>query len=494
MSLVFECKKVKKKQHVAIINNDEEIWEANLPSDTIRNKCKLIVGDLNKVTSSIDGMADDLVEVISEFKTQYLSDPIVKFIDKYYPAVLEFVKEYGYKETQQGHSKLFMTPEEIEYVLAAGVMCKYAILFLSHLDSYHGKQVITAVYRPLIENDLIRKLLHLIASKITPFRHSDTKMWAFLKLVVSKTPETHTTGLLAFILKSILPICTLDRNPIVYILSVAGECIKWVVHGVYDPPEFSRNIPSSVTDISNALDNIVSMKVIEQVKVWCINNSNRKDITDLISQASYNTLMQLLIVKLFKNLFNISGSVVKRLAPDEIFYICYFMYKASKYICENNPQCLEPIECDIKTTYTININKSYTTVTIPITTHPIRSFANTKGIGKLLTLIPYQKKSATPSYSLSSALLYLPINSTYTKYYLHKQISEICTDINSYKYLDIDTSKVVTYNSKLIGLDLIALIYQHYKFDMFKLLEPIRDLVTDSNVTALDKAPLAKAI
>ena len=481
--LTFVPTKVKAKKQITIQNGDDEIWVAQLPSGTLANKTKLICDELNSITSMLgEDFEKDFIDMIEEFKVQYLSDPIIALIDKYYPAVKDYINKNGYKETQKGHSKLFMTQDEIDVLLSSCVMCKYAILFLSQLDSYHAKQVITKIYEPMIEKDLVKKLLNLIASKITPFRHSDTKMWAFLKLVVSKTPETHTTGLLAFILKSILPICTIDRNPVVYILSVAGECIKWVVHGVYDPPEFSRTIPSSITDISNALDNIISMKMIEYVKHWCISNSS-KDIIPLIDRASYTTQFQLLIVKIFKNLFNVSGSIIKRLSPSEIYYICLFMQLGSKMLDEKEK--LPDLDIDPNDyKFTFQYNNSYQTATVPIANHPIKLLHRHRALGSLLRLIPYQKRSSSASQSYTSILLHLPLSGIYSHDHLNKMICEIFSDLNSYKYIDLDSGKMCTFNSKTIILDLIALLYQHYKFDIYKLLNPMRSLLVDQNLSS----------
>lgn len=524
----FEVYKPNKKTvKINIINSDtnESIWYADLPSTSLKNKCKFIIDDLNLLVREIDGLGSAFAQTIIQFKKDLLSDPIVNFIEQWYPAIIDYVLKYGYKETQKGQSALFMNPDEISDVLTVCMMSKFAVLFIASLEEYHQKQVYKALYKPLVEKKLINKILGLLGSKISPFRHTDTKMWLFLKLVVAKTPETHTFDLLWFSLQNVFPVCSINQNPIVYLLSVANECVKWIVHGVYSPPEFSRSVPTSVTDVSNALNNVASMKIIELVKQWCLHNtseSRRDRIVNQLANCEYSTSIQLLMVKIFKNIFNIAGSIIKGLSPEDIAYICWFLYKGSYTLCAYNikqieqdkekyhnwmhPSTLSNIQYnDLDNKKGRHNNKRlsssppWASIELNLSRHPLEILSK-PGLGKLLKCIPIAKQKGSSISVNELLLLSLPINlkGISIKKIARDLLKQTFQDVNLYSYIDIETDQPYTPHISKCMLDLLTLLYHKTVYEgLYDMLQPLTSLIRESSLSNIDesvkKASLSKS-
>jgi len=163
----------------------------------------------------------DIVINVQKTKMPY---SLLAFIESIDDVIRDFVAEYGFKQTEEAKTELFVTQDEIDQLLILSMRVKLMLPYLVYLDS-------TDILKELAKDVTIgSKLFRLISNRLMPFKHNDKAAWNFLKMSMFDNIDVYAMVLLAFIQKKVLLLCNVDRNPIVFILSIASDCIRWMSH------------------------------------------------------------------------------------------------------------------------------------------------------------------------------------------------------------------------------------------------------------------------
>ena len=203
------------------------------------------------------------VKELCDFICNQLDDVITKFID-----------EKGYKEQEAAKTILFVEQWEIDSILKYSVRAKLALLIFAQYPELEMDAL--KMISSCIKKSTSDKLFRLILNRVGTIKF-DQVSWNFLKHVLFDSVDTYTIHFYAFIQKQVLATLQISKNPIVYILSVASDCMKWMNHVDTKPyTDFDRNQPLFKRNKQylyfDNFDNSIETRITELIQSQCHNN------------------------------------------------------------------------------------------------------------------------------------------------------------------------------------------------------------------------------
>lgn len=248
------------KQHWELVYLDEDgeyknICDLDLKLTSITKKFNLIqefVEDMCSVVPEFSYWFKDLIE--SYAQSGYNSELILEAA----PDMVRYSKEYienkcidqkgeevklteYYKKFTNNFKKsktsiVFDHNDIVAIMIAACAFKMYSIICYDERmeppKNIHRK-IYETLLSPCIEIGTTNKIFELLRARTFKSSITDRYMWDFIKMSINVTPETHIMGRYNFFLENMIPLLSIYRNPVHYIVSVIDDSIKWIFRDAY---------------------------------------------------------------------------------------------------------------------------------------------------------------------------------------------------------------------------------------------------------------------
>ena len=218
---------VVKDKVLHITYSDKSVVKISL--DQYRSKSITTVAEeVNKMTKYFSkDETKKYIDSLKESISSELAEPLLVCLKKdLHDSIVRYVKENGFKLTETGRTSIFVTQKEIDELHVLACKTRLALPLIIAIPKLED-HILKELGKDVSCGD---KLYKLVRNKLAPFKLQDETMWRFMKMTMFDDIETYALYILAFIQRRVLMSCQVDKNPIVYIISVAGECIKWMTH------------------------------------------------------------------------------------------------------------------------------------------------------------------------------------------------------------------------------------------------------------------------
>lgn len=165
---------------------------------------------------------------------------IKKYVDEYIDTCDVDFSTFVDESKAKKSSILFSVAEIIEIIKLSGYLKIYSVLFNSEEVSL-GRRVHKEVYNEFasktIEMGIASKILDLIKAKTFSFNLTDKFMWDYVKNVKAKDLDTHIIEIFNYIMRDIVVLCEINKNPITFFIGVSNSHVLWTLRGVYKHSE-----------------------------------------------------------------------------------------------------------------------------------------------------------------------------------------------------------------------------------------------------------------
>ncbi len=238
--------------------DEKLIAPINLITSTVTNKYHIITDFIEDMSKKLGVEFDEwLVHFVTGYKQAYDSPPPpldssaeaendFVFLEQNLDKIKNYVKEYidlldidfskyvNMNKVKKG-SILFEEDEIKKIIIISGYLKIYSLISNStiKLGSRLDNKIYDKLVREIVTEDIISKLYTIIKTKTFRYSLTDRYMWDYLKLMQSKTVDTYVVEIFNFIMNQILILCEVDKNPIVYFVSIVDESVKWFLRSVY---------------------------------------------------------------------------------------------------------------------------------------------------------------------------------------------------------------------------------------------------------------------
>jgi len=224
-----------------------------------RKNLDIIVQDINRVIEFLsDEQQKMLFDAIRHLHQTRMYDSLIDVILSLDDAIYQCIDKYGFKLKEEARTKLFFNQEEMNELLKVSLRCKLALP--ACIVQMNIETDILSKLATDIDPEIGSKLYKLIYNKLTPFKMSDTAMWNFLRMTMFGDIDVYAVMLLAFVQQRILISCEISKNPLVFILTVARDCMRWMSQS-YGPFHDASKIETKPTfKMAQFLANIGKLK------------------------------------------------------------------------------------------------------------------------------------------------------------------------------------------------------------------------------------------
>ena len=218
----------------------------------------------------------EFMEILNTCKEKKSVKELCDFICNQLDSVItKFVTDKGYKEQEAAKTVLFVEQWEIDSILKYSVRAKLALLIFAQYPDLELDAL--KLIASCIKKTTSDKLFRLILNRVGTIKF-DQVSWNFLKHVLFDNTDTYTIHFYAFIQRQVLTTLQISRNPIVYILAVASDCMKWMNHVDTKPyTDFEPTHPIFVHKRQHLcfdeLDSNMEQRISELVRSQCRNVS-----------------------------------------------------------------------------------------------------------------------------------------------------------------------------------------------------------------------------
>ncbi len=370
----------KKIWHVA---NDEnsDLIQVELISSSVTNKFRIVADFVGK-----------MIEANPEFGTWFYKwledcgsrDPrrtprafseietVKAFVDQYLDSQ-DLNLEAFVDKSKAKKNTIFFTVENIDSILRLSSYLKVYSFLLNaapvkpdeedevKFNLYPGptrhKEIYNTLAKNLIRSDVTNKIFDVIKTRTFKYNMSDRFMWEYIKTLHGKDMNVHIIETFNFIMNNIIILCEVDKNPIVYFVSVIEESIKWFLKSVYrgtivyDDTIATQDIHG--IHVNNVMsfsynDTLGRLKVIaSDFATKEMENNNRIKMLDenqrlidfvaVLKEISWvSPLAQCLVYPLLSKITDVTYIHFNTLSPEYAAPITYYVHSLLKKVFKGN--------------------------------------------------------------------------------------------------------------------------------------------------------------
>jgi len=230
-------------KNLEIFADEEKFLEITLNSSTITNKYFIVTNFIENISKTCQGFDEWFKTFLEEYATEIERYPIIeKNIENLKNFVNQYLKEINIDysqfvdESKAKKTSILFNKEEIEKIIRLSCYLKvYSLIFNSNLklDQRLHRKIYNELAAEVLNSEAVTKIFNIIKTKTFRYNLTDKYMWDFIKMIQCKTIDVHIIEIFNFIMNSILVLCEVDKNPIIYFVSVVQESINWFLRSVY---------------------------------------------------------------------------------------------------------------------------------------------------------------------------------------------------------------------------------------------------------------------
>jgi len=273
----------------SIFDGEEKIVELNFVQTSLTNKFNIISGFIERMSEDSEEFTNWFKNFIIEYYSELEKFKVLeKNIEKIKTFVNNFIDKQNINfedfvdESKSKKNSILFTPDEIELIIKTSSYLKiYSILSNSEqlsLDYRSHKFIYNMICSEIMDSNIVSKIFTIIKTKTYRYNITDKFMWEYIKNVQCKSIDDHVTEIFNFVMNNILILCEETKNPIIYILSVVDESVKWFLRTIYkDSIIYDDEISSDDLFNSNSKDilktfayndTLARLKIIAKNKIF----------------------------------------------------------------------------------------------------------------------------------------------------------------------------------------------------------------------------------
>ena len=247
-----------RKWDLIYTNNDEEhvVVSLNLINSSLTNKFNVVadlIEDMNDVVSEFSGWYIDLIDKYkdSEYNSMIVVDSaneIMKMAESYIENKRVMIKKKGCEKVEGSLNELFDTfvdvkkasktsilfeVKDIRAIALSSTALKIYSLFQYDSEMQIPENINRKLYdifiKPCVDAGTTAKIFELIRSKTYKSSITDRYIWDIIRMVVLDTPENYVMTKFNFLMRNLISILSVEKNPVLYLIGFIDYAIRWLM-------------------------------------------------------------------------------------------------------------------------------------------------------------------------------------------------------------------------------------------------------------------------
>ena len=238
--MFLSCVDEKKRRWLLVCGPRQ--YELELIPSSVTNKFK-IVSDLIEEMKYIEGFENWFSDLLSSYFDTQNSEIVLNNADKFIEYASIYIEDKnidysGYTRIDKiSKTSIVFDKEHIKSILVISTALKlYSILkydkTLRVPEDMH-KEIYNRMVQPCIKKGSVENIYKLVRSRVCRSLVTDRRMWDFLRLTISESPESYMLKLFDFLMVNLFGILSVDKNPIPCIVSVIDDSLNWTMRSVF---------------------------------------------------------------------------------------------------------------------------------------------------------------------------------------------------------------------------------------------------------------------
>jgi len=251
--------KNKRKWNLVYIEDEEEtvIVELTLVTSSLTNKFIVIqklFEEMNDIVPEFSGWYRDIVReyIDSGYNAEIIMDSVPEMINmasEYLenktvfnrdnvevPLLTHFESFVDLKKASK--TSILFEVADIKAISLTSTALKIYSIFCYDVNLKVPENIDRLIYdkmiHPCVEAGTTTKIFELIRSRTYRSSITDRFMWDMIKLMVSETPESYVMTTFNFLMKNLISIISVEKNPVLYLIGTIDYAIKWLMASAYE--------------------------------------------------------------------------------------------------------------------------------------------------------------------------------------------------------------------------------------------------------------------